>query len=205
MNKKIISRALPFVLALMFAAVAEANNLVTNGDFETGDFTGWVQSGMTAEDDMGNLYYPGTGVYTGQGVGGTYGAYLGPVGSMGYLTQSLATIAGQAYTLSWALDSGGFTPNQFQVSWNGNVIFDQTNIPEQGFQTYSFSVLATGSSTSLEFGFQNDPTFFHMDNVSAAAEPAPGAVPVPAAAWLLGSGLLGLVGVSRRRHLCNPV
>lgn len=29
--------------------------------------------------------------------------------------------------------------------------------------------------------------------------PAPSAVPVPAAAWLLGSGLMGLVGVARRR------
>ena len=29
--------------------------------------------------------------------------------------------------------------------------------------------------------------------------PAPAAVPVPAAAWLLGSGLIGLVGVARRK------
>ncbi|PID72445.1 MAG: hypothetical protein CSB34_02200 [Desulfobulbus propionicus] len=33
----------------------------------------------------------------------------------------------------------------------------------------------------------------------ANEEPDVGAVPVPAAAWLLGSGILGLVGVSRRR------
>jgi hypothetical protein len=31
--------------------------------------------------------------------------------------------------------------------------------------------------------------------------PAPSAVPVPAAAWLLGSGLLGLAAVARRRHV----
>jgi len=30
---------------------------------------------------------------------------------------------------------------------------------------------------------------------------APSAVPVPAAAWLFGSGLLGLVGVARRKHV----
>lgn len=28
---------------------------------------------------------------------------------------------------------------------------------------------------------------------------APAAVPVPAAAWLMGSGLLGLIGVARRK------
>ena len=31
------------------------------------------------------------------------------------------------------------------------------------------------------------------------ASTAPSAVPVPAAAWLFGSGLLGLVGVARRK------
>lgn len=30
-------------------------------------------------------------------------------------------------------------------------------------------------------------------------EPQVSAVPIPAAAWLLGSGLLGLVGVARRK------
>lgn len=30
--------------------------------------------------------------------------------------------------------------------------------------------------------------------------PTPGAVPIPAAAWLLGSGLLGMVGIARGRR-----
>lgn len=37
------------------------------------------------------------------------------------------------------------------------------------------------------------------------AEPSPSAVPVPAAAWLLGSGLLGLVGVARRKKAGDDV
>ena len=32
------------------------------------------------------------------------------------------------------------------------------------------------------------------------SSPAPAAVPLPAAVWLFGSGLLGLVGVARRRR-----
>ena len=199
-------RTLPFIFAMGLATAADASNLVTNGDFETGDFTAWTQSGVLTDDGNGNLYYAGVGVSAGQGVGGSYGAYLGPVGSMGYLTQSLATVAGQTYTLSWALDNGetlGF-PNQFQVAWNGNVVFDQTNIPQQGFQAYSVNLIATDSITGLQFGFQNDPTFFHLDNVSVDVASGPTPVPVPAAVWLLASGLLGLVGITRRKYALKP-
>jgi hypothetical protein len=37
----------------------------------------------------------------------------------------------------------------------------------------------------------------YYDNFNLAGTPA---VPVPAAAWLFGSGLLGLVGVARSRN-----
>jgi hypothetical protein len=46
---------------------------------------------------------------------------------------------------------------------------------------------AAGGSTS----------FLEIDNVSVTADVS--AVPVPAAVWLFGSGLLGLVGVARRK------
>jgi len=38
-----------------------------------------------------------------------------------------------------------------------------------------------------------------IDAIGAATSAAPAAVPVPAAMWLFGSGLLGLVGVARRK------
>ena len=39
---------------------------------------------------------------------------------------------------------------------------------------------------------------YFLDNVSITADV--GTVPVPAATWLMGSGLLALVGVARRRN-----
>src|SRR5262249_25131594 len=56
--------------------VGAAGNLV-NGGFETGDFTGWDLSGNTGF----------TGVSAINPHSGTYAAFLGPIGSLGFLCQ----------------------------------------------------------------------------------------------------------------------
>jgi len=54
---------------------------------------------------------------------------------------------------------------------------------------------ATGafSSFSLANGPAGDPIFFSIDTLAVRA------VPIPAAVWLFGSGLMGLLGISRRK------
>src|SRR5205085_1557505 len=47
-------------------------------------------------------------------------------------------------------------------------IVDQINFPSQGYTLYSFTETATGSSTPIEFGFRQDPSFMHFDDVSVA-------------------------------------
>jgi len=46
----------------------------------------------------------------------------------------------------------------------------------------------------------NDQNFYPHGIASVTISAVPGAVPVPAAVWLMGSGLLGLIGVARRRQ-----
>lgn len=46
--------------------------------------------------------------------------------------------------------------------------------------------------------FRSDK-FCDLQSLAASPAVAPPAVPVPAAAWLLGSGLLGLIGMARRK------
>jgi len=59
------------------------------------------------------------------------------------------------------------------------------------FGTQSFGTTFTGlTSFTLEYDISAQATF---DNINFTA------VPVPAAAWLFGSGLLGLIGISRRK------
>ena len=132
---------------------------VQNGGFETGDFTGWTQSGNTAA-----TFVSTTGLYA---RAGAHGAQLGPSTTLGYLTQTLATTAGQTYLLSLWLDSpSGLTPTEFQVSWGGNVLYDQSNLGKFGWVNLQFTVTATNAATVLQFGFYDNPDYLGLDDVS---------------------------------------
>ena len=145
-------------------------SLVQNGGFEAGSFSSWTLSGNTAFTSVtsGNSRFVHLG---------TYGAALGPSGSLGYLSQTLPTFAGQNYLLSLWLDnpnnSYGATPNQFLVQWNGTTIFSQTNMPFTTWTNMQFIVTAAGSSTVLQFGFRHDPYYLGLDDISVTPVPAP--------------------------------
>jgi hypothetical protein len=69
--------------------------------------------------------------------------------------------------LSFMLDSpDGQSPNEFLVSWDGNILFDQTDLPAIGWTNLQFVVTATGTSTVLQFGFRDDATYLGLDDIS---------------------------------------
>ncbi|MGA2556269.1 MAG: LamG-like jellyroll fold domain-containing protein, partial [Verrucomicrobiota bacterium] len=138
-----------------------ALNVVQNGGFETGNLNGWTQSGNTTSTSLS-----GSSAYCHSG---SYGLEAGPSGSLGYLAQTLPTSAGESYLLSFWFDCNGGNPNEFLVVWNGNTLFDQTNIPGIGWTNMQFVVTATGTHTVLEFGFRDDPSYFGLDDISVVA------------------------------------
>jgi hypothetical protein len=154
-----LSRWLATFLFLFTLTARSAVPLVQNGGFETGSFSSWTQSGNTG---FTAVTTDSVSVHS-----GVYGAYFGPVGSLGYLSQTpLATVTGESYLLSFWLENFGNTNDEFSVAWNGSIIYDQTNLPVFGWSNFVFAVTANSTNTAFQFGFRNDPSSFSLDDVN---------------------------------------
>jgi hypothetical protein len=182
---QIVGLAATMGLAACLPETAHAN-LVTNGGFETGDLDGWEVTGNTSF----------TGVSDGVSHSGDFAAVLGPVGSLGFLSQEIATIPGQAYAVSlWLQNFDGGT-NSFTASFDNEVVVPQiTDADAFDYTFYSSNIIATAAFTNLIIGgYRNDPSIWIVDDIDVSA------VPLPAALPLLASGLLGLGAVGWRRR-----
>lgn len=171
----------------IFAAAASAQ--LVNGGFENGDFSGWM---VTDPSGFSNI-----GSDPALANSGTYHANLGAFGLLGSLSQTFSTAAGSSYNLSFALaNDGTFPPNEFDVFWNGALVFSLSNYPALPYVNFSVANLnTTGTSTTLEFRYRNDADFFRLDDVSASVVPEASTTSLA----LLGLGLTSLVHYRRTK------
>lgn len=159
-NSAGVAAVLPFTLSV-------GQPVILNGGFETGDFTDWTLSGNSASTSVtGNSTF----VH-----GGTYGALLGPPNTPGYLTQNLTTVPGQNYLVSlWLVNGDGSTPNLFQVQWNGVTLGGVANLTATTWTNLQFLVTAAGSASVLQLGFQDDPYYLGLDDITVTPVANPG-------------------------------
>jgi len=144
----------------------------------------------------------------------SFAEFTSNTSSDGLVTMTLYEGSGFGGTVlgSVTQDVSGSLPDAF-----ANVInfidFDFTGVTLTVGQTYTAAVTATDASIAINFlgsdGYAGGQLFesssFGLSGCSPSSlcdldfRVTPSAVPVPAAVWLFGSGLLGLVGVARRR------
>lgn len=184
---------LAFALVASCVATASAASIVVNGDFQTGTLAGWTSNQSVSFPwviaSSGSNFYASTGCVGAPCITGT-------MAQQSYLYQDLSTVAGTTYALSFDYNPDGGTPNDLEVLFGSTVVANLVNAPNTTL-TYTYSVLATGSTTRLEFLGRQDPSFNFLDNVSATG--AAGITPEPSTFVLVGSSMLGLAGAVRRR------
>ncbi|RJR45297.1 MAG: hypothetical protein C4567_03550 [Deltaproteobacteria bacterium] len=149
-------------------------NLVVNGNFETGDFTGWYhsQNGLSITDTE-----PFDGKFA------VFGFPVGP--GICSLSQSFATTPGQSYRVSFWREGGvegNF--NLLHAYWNTTPIpsINSVNDTTDGqYSCVSSTQVATGTLTKLEFisdkprishGFRLDNV--HVNPLGIPTKPRPG-------------------------------
>jgi len=198
------------IAAALFAIAgtqAHADNIVLNGGFETGDFTDWTVNSSA------NFPWEVDSAAGGHGVpfAGSFFASNACVGStcitgtpvqQDSLSQDLATVVGDSYTLDFwfgTFDNGN--PMELQALFGGVVVEDLLNIGSTNYNEYTVTgLVATSTSTELEFLGRQDPEWDELDNVSVTDTTVSGA-PEPGS-WALGfGGLLALAGFRKLSYV----
>jgi hypothetical protein len=209
--------------ASALAAGAHAANLLVNGDFETGDFTGWTETDQAF--GSGSWFIAGNGTGSplngfptpSSPTGGTWNAQTDQ-GSPGSHTLSQTFHYSGGFLLlsfdAFAFDAANAAPVGYGTDFNGDanqhVQIDLTPANASGplvfygtfsdhWETYLINLtpLMSGAGDyTLAFTEVDNQLFYNvgLDNISVA-----GGAPEPAA-WALMLGGFGLAGAALRRR-----
>jgi hypothetical protein len=189
----------------IFAAQAARADLI-NGSFATDNFYSWTLS----EYDPYTQISPWADGYLGVtgDPGTTYFDLTAPDGETLSLSQSFATIAGDLYSFSFDLAHTNYSGDagaEFTASFGSDTVLSEVGGQEApilgDWQTESFIVLATGSSTTVTFTDSSPSGYYMLANVDPDPIGQSPQVTTPdqgIGLVLSGCVVLGLCAVARR-------
>jgi len=180
----------------MSASSLAAFQLVENGDFSNGldGFGNYAEPGVAAVSDGG-----GYGLVEGGGGWGGGFVYKDDAPSLA----SMGLTAGETYTFQFDMISSEAGTTGIKVeSWGAGASLDNSgeidfngNGTDWVTYTYDYTINAAADAFKIVLvGNSGGNTSFDNVGINVAS-----AVPVPAAAWLFGSALAGLVAVRRNK------
>lgn len=153
-----------WLLATMLAGAAghaDASSIVLDPGFESGtpgSYTGAIGDGWVVTAGTGAICNnSGSGCgNAGDAHSGAQMAFLDWSTSQNTITQTLSTVVGQTYAISYWVADG--EPNFLEVTFGGSTLFDGT-APTNGaspsdYVQYTFDATATSTSTVLAFSGQ---------------------------------------------------
>lgn len=195
--------SLTLLASLATPAILSAQ-VVSNGGFENGN-AGWTFAandcgGVAGDPNVGPSY---TGTTTAADTyahphSGSSDLWMGAAGCTPAVSQSLATVSGQEYSLGfWTKVNGALNnvPNQLTVVFNSTTLFS-AQMSDTTWQKMVFTVTASGDDRLL-FAANNIYGGTELDDVSLTQVSV---TSEPHTTILLATGLVGLVPVLRRKR-----
>jgi hypothetical protein len=147
-------------------------SIVLNGGFESGDFSDWTLVGDTIVNGIYNNIVATDADFPGLVHSGNFGALLGENGSVATLSQTVPTVLGQPYLISFWLDNQeSGNGQQFSANWNGANFISLTAPPAFTWSNFQFVAVANDTNATLEFAAENDTSYFGLDDVTVIPVP----------------------------------